>query len=82
MRHSGGVLWHGFHYLVNLQEKAKKTKNQIEKKKMTKTLQQDISQNKYEKKKILKHEDREEISEENKSLELKRKVRRLAEEDK
>jgi hypothetical protein len=48
---------------------------------MTKTLQQDISQSKYEKKKILRHEEREELSEENKTLELKRKARRLAEED-
>lgn len=49
---------------------------------MTKTLQQDISQNKYEKKKVLKHLDVEEVCEENRCLELKRKVKSIEEEDK
>ncbi|MFZ2455607.1 MAG: hypothetical protein WAX07_03935 [Candidatus Altiarchaeia archaeon] len=46
---------------------------------MTKRLQQDISQSRYEKKKILKHENVEEVCEENKCKEMKRKAKRLDE---
>jgi len=42
---------------------------------MTKRLQQDISQSRYEKKKILKHENVEEVCEENKCKGMKRKAR-------
>ena len=47
---------------------------------MTKTVQQDISQSRYEKKKILKHEDVEEVCEENRCKELKRKMKSTEEE--
>jgi hypothetical protein len=50
--------------------------------KMTKTIQEDVSRSKAEKKKLLKHEDAEEVCEENKCLELRRKKRRIEEEDK
>jgi hypothetical protein len=46
---------------------------------MTKRLQQDISQSRYEKKKILKHENVEEICEENKCKEMKIKVKSVEE---
>lgn len=46
---------------------------------MTKRLQEDISQSKYLAKKILKHEDVEEVCEENKCKEMKRKVKSLDE---
>ena len=47
---------------------------------MTKTVQQDISQNKYEKKKLLKHEDVEHVCGENECKELKRKKKSTEEE--
>jgi hypothetical protein len=47
---------------------------------MTKTVQQDISQNKYEKKKILKHEDVEHVCTEKGCNELKRKKKSSEEE--
>ena len=47
---------------------------------MTKTVQQDISQNKYEKKKILKHEGVEQVCTEKECKELKRKKKSTEEE--
>jgi hypothetical protein len=47
---------------------------------MTKTVQQDISQNKYEKKKLLKHEGVEQVCEEDRCKELKRKKKSTQEE--
>jgi len=49
---------------------------------MVKITQKDISNSKRELKKVLKHEDVEQICEENKCYEIKRKARRLDEEDK
>jgi hypothetical protein len=46
---------------------------------MTKRLQQDIDQSRYEKKKILKHVEMEEVCEENKCKEIKRKVKSVDE---
>jgi hypothetical protein len=47
---------------------------------MTKTVQQDISQNKYEKKKLLKHVDVEQVCTEKECKELKRKKKSTEEE--
>jgi hypothetical protein len=49
---------------------------------MTKRVQQDIRQSKYEKKKILMHEDKEEVCNTNKCIEIKRKVKKTEGEDK
>lgn len=49
---------------------------------VTKRVQQDILQSKYEKKKILRHEDVEHVCEENKCYELKRKLKKIEEEEK
>lgn len=49
---------------------------------MTKRVQEDIHKSRYEKKKILRHEEKEEVCNTDKCVELKRKIKKTEGEDK